>query len=360
MSYLSKTQVLTYVDAVRLFSDNSIQEDFITAFQKLSLGMMTLLENFDAIARQLHTLDLQRLTVPLKPRWDSLRNDFAELLWQFRSNAGIISGRLKIFCTMVLPLVAQRSEGGSSRSRDEKFQVIQSYMNISADHANATTSLLDRALKFNAVLASFHTEFAKFASHRVQTGQKEMRDLSYKIIELQAHVQQICVLNRDIATSDVTHLMFNTLRMVSSSGRKSSRSRVSHQRLILNNDLAVIGTAYEQLDLRRNELAHAHYASQICHSKTEVLTSIQASLSTMTSEEILTFESGLSVFLSVWGRLRNDCTEILHWIRSSSGQSYPSVIASYMDGGNTLYGPIANALDGCIRGIDPSRFMSKT
>lgn len=81
--------------------------------------------------------------------------DAAELLWQFRTNAGVISGRLKrepvslqkfscshtdvpiyhlVFYTAVLPMAARNIDGrsgGRSHYHQESLQVLQSYMTVS-------------------------------------------------------------------------------------------------------------------------------------------------------------------------------------------------------------------------------------
>lgn len=81
--------------------------------------------------------------------------DVAELLWQFRTNAGVISGRLKrelfsyiealsaltdvtisVFCTAVLPMAARSIDGrtgGKSHYHRESLQVLQSFMTVSGN-----------------------------------------------------------------------------------------------------------------------------------------------------------------------------------------------------------------------------------
>lgn len=184
---------------------------------------------------------------------------------------------------MVLPLTARNSSG--SRSHDEKLQVLRSYTSvglvplslvlslstkrsqISADHAALTRNLVGNAMKFNNSLNAFNTEFARFASRRVTSGQRELRDLSQKLADLENNIQQyvlyftqICpklmemidyvlqyvefllvyrlqpkrnfLQNSKITGPDVTHFAFSVFRMTASSKRKSSRARNSHQRLV--------------------------------------------------------------------------------------------------------------------------------
>ncbi|KIJ95448.1 hypothetical protein K443DRAFT_108769 [Laccaria amethystina LaAM-08-1] len=130
MSHITKSKPITYANAVRTLNDRDVQEDIKDACRRLAQAMSTLVERFDAITKQMHTIDLQRRTSPLKPRWCAIRKEFTELLWQYRTNAGFISGRLKLFCTSVLPLAARNIEGRSRRSHEECLQVLQSFMTV--------------------------------------------------------------------------------------------------------------------------------------------------------------------------------------------------------------------------------------
>ena len=76
-----------------------------------------------------------------------------------------------------------------------------------------------------------------------------------------------------------------------------------------------------QLSGKRNEVAHAQYAAQLRHSGKDFLSGVQTTLATLVSDDMLTFESGLSLFLSVWSRLRTDCSEIFHWLQNPSPQA---------------------------------------
>ncbi|KAF5384293.1 hypothetical protein D9615_003237 [Tricholomella constricta] len=203
MSTSAKQNVTgSYADTVRSLNAPDIHGDLDNACGQLALTAVNLLENFDYIAKQLHTIDLLRLASPFKPQWDSLRKDFKDVLWNFRSNAGFISGRLKMFCTVVLPLTARNAS--TSRSHDEKLQVLRSFMSISADHAAITRTLVGNAMKFTKALNTFHTDFLKFASQRVTAGQRELRELAQKLTDLESNVRQYVTL---IATT----MSFNDL-----------------------------------------------------------------------------------------------------------------------------------------------------
>ncbi|GLB39918.1 hypothetical protein LshimejAT787_0704280 [Lyophyllum shimeji] len=316
------------------------------------------MENFDHVAKQLHTIDLLGLTSPFKSQWSSLRKDFRDLVWHFRSNAGFISARLKMFCTVVLPLAARNAS--TSRSHDEKLQVLRSFMSISADHAALTRNLAGNALKFNNALNSFNTEFLKFASQRVTAGPRELRELSQKLTDLEGNVRKLCLANGKFSSPDVTHLTYCIHRTCAWSKRKSSRARMSHQQLTPGTtDFATIDRLYEQLDLTRNEVAHAQYTAQVCHRKTDAITTAQTTMSTLVSDEMIALESGLSFFLIVWSALQSDCADILHWLQNPRNHpETPGAIVALLDGGQTLYATVADALDTCVMGIDPSHFTN--
>jgi hypothetical protein len=110
-----KQKPFTYTDAVRAINADDVRTDIEDACEHLALSTMAMMETFASIAKQLHTIDVQGLNhgSPLKPQWNPLSRvshflhrtrprqlisgpqDFRDLLWQFRSNAGFISGRLK-------------------------------------------------------------------------------------------------------------------------------------------------------------------------------------------------------------------------------------------------------------------------
>jgi hypothetical protein len=82
-------------------------------------------------------------------------------------------------------------------------------------------------------------------------------------------------------------------------------------------------------------------------------------MSTLVSDEMIAIESGISFFLSIWSRLQWDCTDILHWLQNPRNHpETPGAIVSLLDGGQTLYATVADALDTCVMGIDPSHFAT--
>jgi len=353
---------MSYSDGVNILVDKDVQDDINDACNKLAHSMNAMMDKFDSIAKHMHTLDLLRHTAPLKPRWESMRRDVAELLWQFRTNAGVISGRLKLFCTAVLPMAARNIDGrsaGKSHYHRESLQVLQSFMTISAEHAALTRSLIERTTRLSTLLAGFSNEFAKLVSRQPISGQKEMCNLSLRMSELEKHIQSLFLVTGQLSNSDITHLMYNSVRLVSSAGRTGGRSKLFRRRITLAGDLSNIGKVYEQLDRKRNEVVHAQYDAQLHQSRTDPVATAHTMVSAFCLDQLLTSESGLSLYLAIWSRLRTDCSDILYWIKSPPGQfSVPPIISSYLEGGNTLYATLATALDVYAAGVDPSLYAN--
>jgi hypothetical protein len=362
MSYPARPKPISYSEAVRTFNGPDVQEDINDACGKLAHAMSVMVEKFDAITKQMHTIDLLRLSAPFKPKWDSMRQDLAELLWQFRTNSGVISGRLKLFCNAVLPMAARNLDARSGRSpyHNESLQVLQSYMSISAENAALTGSLVERAFRLSARLVVYVTELTKLVSQNTVSGQQEMWDLSQRLSELDTQVQHLFATTSELSTVDVTYLLFTSSRIVSSAGRTPGRSKITRKHIILDGDLTNVGRAYENTDRKRNEVAHAQYASQLSQSRTDPLAIAQTMVSAFLLDQTLTSESGLSLFLSIWSRLRTDCSEIFHWIKNPGQVPVPSVISCYAESGSTLYLPLATALDVYATGVDPSPYMGET
>ncbi|KAG6835228.1 hypothetical protein H0H93_003715 [Arthromyces matolae] len=96
MASTSKAKVtVTYADVLKSLNTPELQADLDSALEQLSTTVVRLVESFECIAKQLHTIEMSGSTPPFKKRWSSLRKEFRELLWNYRSNASFISGRLK-------------------------------------------------------------------------------------------------------------------------------------------------------------------------------------------------------------------------------------------------------------------------
>ncbi|THV05761.1 hypothetical protein K435DRAFT_890403 [Dendrothele bispora CBS 962.96] len=354
-----KLKILSYSDAVQVFKDEDIIANLRDACQKLAQSSVALMATFEDIYNQLHSLDMQGVAPPLKPIWNTYRKEFAEIVWQQRVNAGFISGRLKMFCTVVLPLTV-RNNTGSTSSHHEKIHVLRSYMNISSDHAALTRTLVDKSLQLSANINSFHTDLAKLASQRANGSQRELQELARKLTELENTVRQLVMCLHKLRHIDVTYLAISALRLSSFSGRRPSRTKITHHRLAFPGpDLNSIGKLYERLDATQNEIVHAHYAAQVSHRRTDVLTTARTAIAKLVSDEILTIEAKLSFFMSIWLRLQTDCVEIMRWLENSrNNMPTPASVHSYMESGLTLYASIADALDIYVAGIDPSHFTA--
>jgi len=117
---------------------------------------------------------------------------------------------------------------------------------------------------------------------------------------------------------------------------------------------------------KRNEVAHVQYAAQMLQSPVDPLSSAHTSLCAFFLEELLTTEAALNLFLSIWSRLRNDCTEIFQWLNDPNNQTVgtfsltprvlaltillvfqmtPTTISCYMETAATLYTPLTTSLD---------------
>lgn len=69
----TRQKTLTYADVVRTLNDKGVKADINDACAKLAQAMAAIMPKFDAIAKQLHTVDLLRRDPPLKPGWEALR-----------------------------------------------------------------------------------------------------------------------------------------------------------------------------------------------------------------------------------------------------------------------------------------------
>lgn len=60
-------------------------------------------------------------------------------------------------------------------------------------------------------------------------------------------------------------------------------------------------------------------------SRTDPVATAHTMLSAFCLDQLLTSESGLSLYLAIWSRLRTDCSDILYWIKNPAGQSVSAV-----------------------------------
>ncbi|KAF8634374.1 hypothetical protein AX15_000944 [Amanita polypyramis BW_CC] len=348
----------SYPDAVHTFNDKNVQGDLVQACEKLAKATASFISEIDIIATQLYKLDARDRGEPMSLRWNNVHRDFQQLMSQVRTNASFISGRLKLFSTSVLPLVARDANGSPSRRMiDQKLQVISPFMSISADNANLTRSLAGRTLQFSSALNAIHTEIAKAARQKNGESHKELGHLVRKLSDLDSSVQQICAANLKITMPDVGHLVYSVFRTIETGLRRPGRSKVCHKRVSLRRDLSTIGSHYEQLEQTYNEVAHVHYAIQTGPARSDALVNgVQTHLALLISEILLTTESIISLFLAIWSKLQCDCTEILYWLNGTGPENGPSpaCISVYVEQGKTLYAGIASALDVFVSSFDPS------
>ncbi|KAK7042361.1 tryptophan synthase beta subunit-like PLP-dependent enzyme [Favolaschia claudopus] len=303
-----KRKPLSYIDIVRCF--NELDDDFKDASRNLALSTVQLLQGYDSISMQLHSVDLQAAMPPVKPQWKLIRKDYMELVCLLRMNAVTCSARIKMFCNVILPLSVRSSNSQSSRSHQEKQHVLQSFITISAEQAALTFQLAEKAVHLNSVASNFHTEIARATSQRASSGQRELQDLAQKISVLQTDVQ-----NFKLSHPDATYLAFTAFRLIVSSGQQSSKMKLSRYPLTLDNDLSQISNLFQELDGMRNEVAHAQYTTQISHRKSDVLSQARTAISDLVPSQTLMLEGTLNLFAAIWLRLQTDSLDILNWVQ---------------------------------------------
>jgi hypothetical protein len=60
-----------YLDVIQMLSDPRVKEDTEAACRGLAYAMGESVQMFESIGKQMHTIDLQRISAPFKPRWDA-------------------------------------------------------------------------------------------------------------------------------------------------------------------------------------------------------------------------------------------------------------------------------------------------
>lgn len=68
-----KPRSISYPEVVGILNDNDVRSDMNDGCEKLGQAMTTILSKFDAVTKQMHTIDLLRHSPPLKSRWDAIR-----------------------------------------------------------------------------------------------------------------------------------------------------------------------------------------------------------------------------------------------------------------------------------------------
>ncbi|KAJ7624980.1 hypothetical protein DFH06DRAFT_745053 [Mycena polygramma] len=337
---------------------NELENDLKDACQNLAQSTVQLLQGFDSIAVQLHSVDLQASMPPAKPQWKLIRREYLDLVRSARTNAGTCSARIKMFCSVILPLSVRPSTGQSSRSQREKHHVLQSFMTISAEQAALTFKLVEKAVNLNSMLCNFHTEISRATSQRASSGQRELQDLSQKISLLQKNVQNLYSGSFKLSSPDVTYVAFTAFRLITCSGRQSSKTRLSRYPLTLDNDLSQISNLFQEFDGTRSAVAHAQYATQISHRKSDVLSNARTAISDLVPHEILTLEAALSHLTAIWLRLQTDSLDIFNWVQTN--REPPPSISAYLHGGYTVYSTLANSLDAYVQAIDLQQYTNQS
>ncbi|KAF7439986.1 hypothetical protein PC9H_000323 [Pleurotus ostreatus] len=347
---------LSYFEAVNILNSQETLTDVGDASQKLAKSIAKMIHEFDTVSAHLHTIDMQGLTAPMLPHWTALSQNFRQQIWQFRNNAGLISSRLTMFVSLVLPLATRNLNGGSSHNHQEKLQVLQSFIGVSSDHAAQTRSLTEGMLMLNSNLNAFHSNFARFAASRMTSGQSELQEVAQKIGQLDARVKQLYIGVGRLVGIEIAFLVFSTFRMVMSSGRTGKSKGSRHRLTLTNTDATAVSKEYDNIDRLQNEFAHADHNVQMQLRKTDTVSTSRAAISSLVSNQMVAVQAMLGLCLAIWARLQTDCMEILGWLQGSGHNAFPSVLSAYMEGGHTIYAPLARALDTFTASIDPSLF----
>jgi hypothetical protein len=64
---------ISYSDAVNAFNSPDVQDDINNACDRLVLALSAMVQRFDSITKQMHTIDLLRFNCPMTPKWTSMR-----------------------------------------------------------------------------------------------------------------------------------------------------------------------------------------------------------------------------------------------------------------------------------------------
>jgi len=72
MSSSTRPKVLSYIEAAHGLVDRDVQKDVENGCRAYARSLMDILDKFESISKMVHSIDMLGLTVPLRPRWDSL------------------------------------------------------------------------------------------------------------------------------------------------------------------------------------------------------------------------------------------------------------------------------------------------
>ncbi|KAJ7057086.1 hypothetical protein C8F01DRAFT_342843 [Mycena amicta] len=352
----SKRKPLSYLDVARCLFE--LETDLKTASKNLGQSTIHLVQSFDAIATQLHSVDLQGAMPPVKPQWKIIRRDYLELLSLLRSNVLTLSARIKMFCTVVLPLSVRPSGANLVRSHQEKVHVLQSYMTISAEQASLAFSLVEKAVSFNSVLSNFHMEIARATSQRTPSSPRELQDLAQKMTLLHKSVKQLYGGSCKLSCPHATYPAFTAFRLISSAGQQTAKTKLSRYQLTLDSNLSHMSTLFQNLDDARNEIAHAQYTAKMSHRTSEVLSATRTAISDLVPNEMLVVEAILSLVMAIWLRLQADCLDIANWVQNTA-QEPPPGISAYLQG-FTIYATLSSSLDSYAEAIDMQTLSSSS
>ncbi|KAK0469247.1 uncharacterized protein EV420DRAFT_17391 [Desarmillaria tabescens] len=331
----------SYSEATRALNDTTFILDLNEATQQYAKMQNALFTAFATISAQLHSLDLQRMAPPLRPKWNRI-HAFENVMKHMRTNTVDLSGRAKMFCTVVLPILARNLNNVTPRSHQEKIQILQSYMKITSDHLSLNQNYVGAILNIISNLTAFHNELAQLACQHSSSvsDRSQLRDLAAKFLQLENHLKQLFYLFKN-TQPDTTTVTKTSTRLIAFSVSRPKKSKLSPQRVALTDEN--MARVYDQLEQCKSEVTHAQYTAQI-HKPTDALNTARSTVSSFVFDLMVNVEHGLSLFLAVWSSIINDCRQMVVWLQNPV-TSIPPSMSVYADTGMMLYAPIGAALD---------------
>lgn len=333
----------SYPEAARAFNDANFILDLNDATQRYAQMQKALFTAFATISAQLHSLDLQRVALPLRPRWNAIHAEFVTVMKHIRTNTVDLTGRAKMLCTVVLPILARNLNNMTPRSRQEKIQILQSYIKITSDHVALTQSYVGAILTIISNLTVFHKDLAQLACQHssLASGRNDLRDLAKKFLQLENHLKQLYH-SFSSTQFDTTIVAKTSTRLISFSGRRPHKSKLSTHGVALADENMT--RAYDELEQCKSEVTHAQYAVQVSHRQTDALNTARSAVSSFVFDLMVNVEYGLSLFLSVWSSVMGDCLQMVAWLQNPVA-SLPPSMSVYIDSGMMLYAPVGAALE---------------
>ncbi|KAK0184905.1 hypothetical protein F5146DRAFT_1167631 [Armillaria mellea] len=369
MSYTSsRPTVLSYPEATRAFNDPNFILDLNEATQRYAQMQKALFPTFATISAQLHTLDLQGIAPPLRPRWNAIHSDFVNVMKHIHMNTIDLTGRAK---SRVLhnrashpseeleqcdPTFTPGKDPNSSIIHEGTFDcVIDAHapqsetarfpfrlFPVAIDHITLTKSYVGEILTIVSKLTVFHKDLAELACQHSSSvsGRNDLSHLAMKFLQLENHLKQLYH-SFSSTLSDTTIIAKTSTRLIAFSGNRPQKSTLSAHRVALADD--TMTQVYDQLEQSKSEVTHAQYVAEVSRP-TGALNTARWAVSSFVFDLMVNVEYGLSLFLAVYHSIMNDCVQMVAWLQNPVTSLTPSV-SVYVESGMMLYAPIGAALE---------------